>query len=323
LTATHTFRSVQRPQSEFPHALMPEYTADQSSTMGSLESAYSTASAPPLYGTAIVEPVSGTALAGSPSLVALSNVGPLALSSSALFGNSICVTDVAFVTNVALLSDFLSAGGISVAVSSNAYVANVGSQCLTVSTNAGVTSQGTNWPDKATVCMLSADPYWQIVGSSTAPTRDPRNTEKTHQFRFAFQRAAKEHFEDGMSSDFTNELETLVRHTRNDTKAILLSLLEDETISSSVWAEAMRWLGRAGGLLSNSSRLSLLEKGLTSIHPAIRDGAILGLSSLDDPSAITRLERAAANEPIAQLRKDMEAVISQLKSELACFTSSK
>jgi hypothetical protein len=285
------------PQPEPGSPSIPFYledAVDQSRTIGFLQPVYDVVLGQSVYGTApqqtvydaiFAETASRTALPGS---VVLLDIEPL---------NVISIGSPSEV-----LFDFCSSA-------TNVYYT-------------AATSQGTPQITAPAGCLLNADNYWLPLqtGSSTAPTRDPRYMEKLQRFRVAFQRAAKEHFEDGMDSDFTDELEALVRGFRNDARTILSSLLGDQTISPSVWAEAMRWLGRAGGLLSNSSRLWLLEKGLTSIHAAIRDGATLGLSSLDDPSAITYLERAAANEPLTGLRQDMEDVISQLKSEQPCFT---
>jgi hypothetical protein len=133
-------------------------------------------------------------------------------------------------------------------------------------------------------------------------------------FASTFRAAADERFEDGMDSAFSRNLESVVRKYDSRTaEETLAKLLVDPEMPVGVWAEAMRWLGRADKFLSRESRLWLLEKGLISPSSAIRDGAILGLSSIGDSSAIPYLERAVDTEKIRDLRADMEQVLAQLK----------
>jgi hypothetical protein len=68
-------------------------------------------------------------------------------------------------------------------------------------------------------------------------------------------------------------------------------------------------------------RLWLLERSLGSLKARIRDGAILGLSSLNDPHAISYLKLAIEQEKCSELRKDMEQVLAQLESISQCHSS--
>jgi hypothetical protein len=147
--------------------------------------------------------------------------------------------------------------------------------------------------------------------NTTVPVNEPGAEEK---FASVFRGAADERFEDGMESAFSKKLEAVARkYGSRTTEEILARLLADRRMPTSVWAEVMRWLGRADDYLPRESRLWLLERGLSSPAPSVRDGAILGLSSLDDPSAIPYIEQAVHSEVVRELRADMEQVLAQLK----------
>jgi hypothetical protein len=145
--------------------------------------------------------------------------------------------------------------------------------------------------------------------SATVPARD---LETEARFKAAFQRAREERFEDGMESEFSNELESLVETYGSTARNVLARLLEDEGVSARVWGEAMRSLGRSDDRPSREARLWVLEKGLTSSSAFVRDGAALGLASMDDPSAIPYLQRAISSEKLEGLRADMQEVLLQL-----------
>lgn len=80
-----------------------------------------------------------------------------------------------------------------------------------------------------------------------------------------------------------------------------------------VVAEALRWLGHIEHASSYRFRFWLLEKSLSHSSVLVRDGAVLGLSFLDDPAAIPSLEQALDREPSAALRADMQQVLAQLQ----------
>ena len=150
-----------------------------------------------------------------------------------------------------------------------------------------------------------------LTRSATSLARD-RNAET--RFEAAFQRASEELFEDGMESVFTSELQSLVEVYGLESAAILTRLLETKHLSAEVWAEAMRWIGRVESAIPRESRLWLLEKGLSSASPSVRDGAIVGLAWMNEPSARPYLERALDVEPSEELRRDIKQVLSQIKN---------
>jgi hypothetical protein len=157
-----------------------------------------------------------------------------------------------------------------------------------------------------------------LVVQSVNTTAPSRNQGAETRFKAAFQRGRQERFEDGMESNFSAELESLVRTYGPSSKEILAGLLEDNGVSAEVWGEAMRCLGRLDDPASQEARLWLLEKGLTSRSAFVRDSAALGLASMDHPSAIPYLQRAIEAEKIAELRADMNEVLAQLTSHERC-----
>jgi hypothetical protein len=116
-----------------------------------------------------------------------------------------------------------------------------------------------------------------------------------------------------MESQFAKDLESLVKTIGSYSTKVLASLMEEGSTSPAVLAETMRWIGRAEELLPISSRLSLLEKALSSNFAIVRDSAALGLASMDDIAAIPSLERAISSEPMSELKADMQQVLEQLR----------
>jgi hypothetical protein len=96
------------------------------------------------------------------------------------------------------------------------------------------------------VTMSATSPKWNL-------TADLR-------FETAFQRANEELFEDGMESEFTKQLRSLVGMYGFESTAILTRLLENKHVSPEVWAEAMRWIGRAESSIPRENRLWLLGR---------------------------------------------------------------
>jgi hypothetical protein len=133
------------------------------------------------------------------------------------------------------------------------------------------------------------------------------------EFRFAFLRAVDERFEDGMESQFSRELDSLVRGFGAGSLDVLGVLLQDLSVSSVVRAEALRWVGRAEGAISHSARLLLLSTGLSSGSALVRDSAALGMAAMDDPAAIPLLEQAVELERNSELKADMRQVLEELR----------
>lgn len=128
-----------------------------------------------------------------------------------------------------------------------------------------------------------------------------------------FWAAKGEFFEDGMESAFSRQLNSVVKKYGNDAMEVITCLIVYERVNPEVADEALRWLGRMEDSESYEYRRWLLERSLSLSSPRVRDGAILGLASMDDKHAIPYLKRAIAKEQCAELKVDMEQVLEQLE----------
>lgn len=123
----------------------------------------------------------------------------------------------------------------------------------------------------------------------------------------------EEDFEDGMESEFSKHLVSLVQKYGSDTVELLIYLIACENMKAEVAAETLRCLGRTDHPETYRERLWLLERSLKCSSATVRDGGVLGLASLDDPHAIPYLKRALKKEKNLELRQHMERVLAQLE----------
>ncbi|MCK4296646.1 MAG: HEAT repeat domain-containing protein [Candidatus Marinimicrobia bacterium] len=129
-----------------------------------------------------------------------------------------------------------------------------------------------------------------------------------------FELANEEEFEDGMESEFSRKLISFIIEHGNNSIEALVPILISEKANAEIISEALRWIGRIEHLETESLRLWLLEYCLLCPSPSVRDGATLGLASMNDPSAIIFLKVAIDKESINELREDMKQVLSQLET---------
>lgn len=125
--------------------------------------------------------------------------------------------------------------------------------------------------------------------------------------------ARDELFEDGMETNFSKALISLIQCYGNDAVEVLTEFVVSEQVNPEVASEALRWIGRVEDLSTQQSRLWLLGRSLFSASSRVRDAAVLGLASLNDPEAVLVLEAAIRREHIDELRQDMEQVLNQFR----------
>ena len=129
-----------------------------------------------------------------------------------------------------------------------------------------------------------------------------------------FWTAKGEVFEDGMESEFSRKLSYFVKKYSADALEAITCLIVYEKVDSEIAGEALRWLGRVDHAESYEYRRWLLERSLSLSSTRVRDGAILGLASMDDRRAIPYLKIAIKKEQCSELKADMESVLEQLES---------
>ncbi|NJL67864.1 MAG: hypothetical protein HC894_15950 [Microcoleus sp. SM1_3_4] len=124
-----------------------------------------------------------------------------------------------------------------------------------------------------------------------------------------------------MESEFSKKLTSTIEEYGDEAIEIITCLIIYEKTDAEVATEALRWLGCMDHAPSYRFRLWLLERSLNCSQARIRDGAILGLSYLNDPHAISYLKLAIGLEKCTELREDMEQVLEQLESINQCHSS--
>jgi len=117
--------------------------------------------------------------------------------------------------------------------------------------------------------------------------------------------AENEVFEDGIESEFSRFLLGLINSRPRETLNALSDAISSQEIKPEVAAESLRWVGTIDHPRSRVQRRELLEMALGSSSSVVRDGAVLGLSFLEDPSAVDPLLDAAERESSSALREDM------------------
>lgn len=133
------------------------------------------------------------------------------------------------------------------------------------------------------------------------------------QFQSVFAAAREERFEDGMESRFSTNLLELLNQYGAPAFIALGNLIISNKINIEAAAEACRWIGRIENPKTHATRRTLLEGILQGTpYARIRDGAALGLASLDDPISIPILQKAIEQETIPELRQDLQQVLNQL-----------
>lgn len=123
--------------------------------------------------------------------------------------------------------------------------------------------------------------------------------------------------EHGMTNDFSMGLEAFIeKHGKPALRAVQDLILNEET-ASSIALEALQYIGNSDSKVWHDERRKMLERCLLASRSAwVRDGAGLGLASLDDPQSIPALEIAIAKESNKTLKEDLNLVLDQLKDTL-------
>ena len=151
-------------------------------------------------------------------------------------------------------------------------------------------------------------------GVESSTIKQDYSKELSEEIYSLFKASDEQNFEDGMETEFSKKLICLIKEYADEAIEIITGIIIYERVNSEVATEALRWLGNIDHAPSYRFRLWLLERSLSCSKARIRDGAILGLSSLNDPHAISYLKLAIEQEKCTELRKDMEQVLAQLES---------
>lgn len=127
----------------------------------------------------------------------------------------------------------------------------------------------------------------------------------------AFRDSVETVFEDGVASDFSQTIQALVR-TRPDAAFPWLAQLAASGERARQVSEVARWIGELRDQPTAADRRTFLAGALRSPSSVVRDGAVLGLSFLEDPEIVPLLSEAAKREPVPELRRDIESLVDEL-----------
>ena len=128
-----------------------------------------------------------------------------------------------------------------------------------------------------------------------------------------FRNSLDETFEDGMDSSFGDSLNRIVlAYGRSAIHA--LRIVMHMNMDGEVVEEALRQIGRMKDVRTHYHRLALLEHKLASPNSRTRDAALIGIESMDDPAAISSLQRAISREKYGRLQQNIKAVLDQLQN---------
>lgn len=136
-----------------------------------------------------------------------------------------------------------------------------------------------------------------------------------------FAAGAEEFFEDGMETGFSRGLLDLVPRYGGSALRVIERAVLDPSANVEVAGEALRWIGQVDDVNTKDGRRMLLERALLPRSSKVRDGALLGISLMDDPASISAVRGAVARESVPSLRDDMLAVLRQLEDTEKCRSS--
>jgi len=129
-----------------------------------------------------------------------------------------------------------------------------------------------------------------------------------------FWEAKRENFEDGMKSKFSQNLISFIKKYSRDAIESITCLIVYEKMNPEIAGEALRWIGRIEHPDSYEFRRWLLERSIILPSALVRDGALLGIASMDDKHTIKYLKEAIDKEYCGDLKVDMIQVLEQLES---------
>ncbi len=123
--------------------------------------------------------------------------------------------------------------------------------------------------------------------------------------------------EPGMANEFSEGLEEAIEKYGELALGAVESLVLNKETKPSIAMEALQYIGYTDSEKWHDERRRTIERCLLRSPSAwIRDGAGLGLASLDDPKSIPALEKAILNETSGALKEDLTLVLHQLRDTL-------
>lgn len=134
------------------------------------------------------------------------------------------------------------------------------------------------------------------------------------ELRKLFTGARFERFEDGVESYFSRELLRVIHSDPVIALNALHEMLRTYNAPVSAVGEALRWIADFSNAATLSQRWSILEAMLSHQSPVVRDGAIVGFATMDDPRSAGTLREALKTEPLRELRELIAQVLTRIET---------
>jgi|APSaa5957512622_1039677.scaffolds.fasta_scaffold60047_2 hypothetical protein len=174
--------------------------------------------------------------------------------------------------------------------------------------------------DNSSETVVKQQAHGSIIWTEAPSSTDSVDTiELMKHIELIFFRAASEEFETGMDSNFSQDLGDVIYEFKNIALATIAYIIRDGKSDISVISEALRTLGDLEEPITHRNRLKLLELALTSDSSYVRDAASLGIASMDNPEAISKIKQAIEIEKNRELKKDLLLVLTQLEETKQCL----
>ena len=188
---------------------------------------------------------------------------------------------------------------------------------VTSHTGTNIGSFGAYTPDASNLLFVWQGANIQLGSSKTVlwEQQEAREALIRREMQNIFSAGASELFQDGEESEFSTRLLALISGEGVRVISVLQGLILNERTSAKVASEALRWLAEVENAASYNARRELLEKCLNAKSSKIRDGALIGLASLNDRRSVVALREAINVEHISLLRGCMSRVMRQLESD--------
>jgi hypothetical protein len=166
-------------------------------------------------------------------------------------------------------------------------------------------------------CPIDKGRFWQILDQygpfAGSELGEAIRADLASEIEGLFAAAAGEEFKDGFDSALSLKLQRLIVQFDDTTLAIVSDLILGNRVEPEVAAEALRCIGAMENGATHPARRALLEQSLACPSHITRDGAVVGLSHLRDPSTIPSLEAAATKEEYRLLQANMVQLLQQLR----------
>ena len=124
--------------------------------------------------------------------------------------------------------------------------------------------------------------------------------------------APGEVFYDGMESHLGSKVRRLIRYYGDAAIRALHQAIYTPRSDLEAVEETLRVMGHMDDAQTHHRRLAVLLQELYSPNPRVRDAASIGISLLDDPAAAPSIQRAMDQEPLEQLRRNLQSVLDSL-----------